>query len=906
MASKEIVYIGNFDKSKYIFNTYSNITFEELYKNPDVSKERNTENNNEIITQGNYLYLFNNPHTINFIFPDGKIQDIFLANIRQFLFINGDIEGEYAIEVSNDGKNYKRSNDLSESFTFKYIRYVNSLIDQEEFTISNRYKTYDDELSLQDLSINYESYLEESNFVKNKENFFLKTNERKDFFTFISEHLKKNKTLALCGLEGIGKTSSILAYLKCFRLSYYYFNVKAIEKLLRENENQKIIKILLREMYHFIVFHDAENYLEKIKKILEKNYTAMDILKEIIQLITSKVETIVIDQYKTKFDEDYKILMNIINSNNKNKIIIVSSMNEDDIRKSIIISIKYALNLIAEKPKLDYYYIIKLVEVSEEDKNDLNNNQKTLLEEFGNLYIYYYKILNRKNKNPRKEFKKEIEAEINNKINEYFTNKNIQEMINIYDFIIMKDNEELNLIDCYKKIQCIPLRYFSLKIKDNNIINFSNLKKDSKILVKSSFDYIKEYFLYSYENVLINISNNNKDNTSINQESINFEKLFGYYLWVMKNRLEINNIKITDYLKVNSIFEIKDEYITTLKDKIKHLKENKSILILQYDQNAKFYDVGILEKKKYYYNLYLFQATISKDTEERLTITRLNDTVNYINGLLLTKLNIVIKNNYFFYIFDNRKPDYATINYCERNNINYLLFDISNLRLIGDLKGKPLYYYLPYFKYSEEFNKAERMIEITKLQFLDANEKNLKNTLTFLNKKRDLMKKEKKGERKKIKEINELYEYEKKLNNDKKTYRNYEREEYIINNFLLSNEFQNEKIFGISYKKFENVDLEFTDVQETNLFDLCEKERDKYKVFKISQIKIPQLNNFKPEFGCYIIFCTKENKKYYFDFINNNCIDLDNKSYNYISGKNLISFGNFYSIIFLDKRINID
>ena len=103
------------------------------------------------------------------------------------------------------------------------------------------------------------------------------------------------------------------------------------------------------------------------------------------------------------------------------------------------------------------------------------------------------------------------------------------------------------------------------------------------------------------------------DNSNVNQESINLEKFFGYFLWGFRGNIKINGTNIVSYQKVNSIFEINNECISSLKEQLKNLKQNNSILILQKFQNAKFFDVGILEKKNDYYNLYLIQVTEKKE-----------------------------------------------------------------------------------------------------------------------------------------------------------------------------------------------------------------------------------------------------------------------------------------------------
>ena len=110
-----------------------------------------------------------------------------------------------------------------------------------------------------------------------------------------------------------------------------------------------------------------------------------------------------------------------------------------------------------------------------------------------------------------------------------------------------------------------------------------------------------------------------------------------------------------------------------------------------------------------------------------------------MNGFFVFKFKTKIKNNYFCYIFDFLSPDNASISFCEKNYIDYFLFNAETLSLNeNNLDLKPLKYYLPVFKYSEYFSKFQRMVDIQKLKF-NQNEKQLdeklKETKNFLKKK---------------------------------------------------------------------------------------------------------------------------------------------------------------------------
>ena len=583
-------------------------------------------------------------------------------------------------------------------------------------------------------------------------------------------------------------------------------------------------------------------------------------------------------------------------------------MNEDDIRKSIVISLQWALKISKKKPVLDYYYIIELVKVRETELNLLSDNEKKLLNEFGNLYIYYYKIKSEINRNSNIDvniiFKNEIKKEMDNKIKEFFYNSQSSDLLDTFINLILNDNKEIELKDCIQFIDKIPLRYFIFKHKDMNIIHFSELNSADKISFNGAFVYIREYFLRYFHSIITEKANNdlNKSNEK-NQDSINLERFFGYFLWTFRGVIRINQTNIVDHIIINSLIDMKEEFEDSLSSKIKKLNNNECLLILQKEQNAKMFDIGILEKKNKKFNLYLSQVTNKKDSNERITLTGLNDNANYLNGFFISKFNIQFQNNYFCYIFNYNDPDTTTMDYCQINNLDYFSFDSQKLILYGNLSLKPFNYYLPAFKYIEQLGKTERMINIEKIQFFDCKENldnNLEITKKFLNRKRELMK----AKDPNIEEINDLLNYERSLNKVKKISTNYERKEFIINNYLLSNEYKNKKIYGISYKRKES-DIKFEKNEKENLFELCGKDMIIDDIFQVDKLKILHFNQLKPEFGCYIVFKSFNNKKYYFDFISNKYYDLEDKSEESFQGKKLIGQGDFYSIMFLNKNINI-
>jgi hypothetical protein len=310
-AKKQLIKLGFYDEENCKFMANESISFKDLYsQNKDKIKKDDLDN--ELIQVGDFIYLYNNPHIICFILPceqekekEEIKKEIFVANINQFTFLNNKFGFGFKKTISDDNINYSSGLVISECFKAKYIKYVNAVIDKEDFICSTKYVSNKDSLGLNDLSINYKYYLENSNLVDDDNNFFIKSAKREEFFELLNKYIKsKDQLLALCGLEGIGKTASILGYLKKCKLSYYYFNVKAIDKLLSSNKKQEVIKVLLTETYNFI--GQIFSYIgETYRHIQEQEHISTGKLDKLSSEVTSQEErNTQIEKMKQKYIDD--------------------------------------------------------------------------------------------------------------------------------------------------------------------------------------------------------------------------------------------------------------------------------------------------------------------------------------------------------------------------------------------------------------------------------------------------------------------------------------------------------------------------------------------------------------------------------------------------------------------------
>ena len=79
----EVIYLGYYDDKnhKFMLNSTSKVSFEDLYKIKNPNQAKIDKNKNELINEKDNLnikYLFNNPHNIKFSFPGGEKKEIYI------------------------------------------------------------------------------------------------------------------------------------------------------------------------------------------------------------------------------------------------------------------------------------------------------------------------------------------------------------------------------------------------------------------------------------------------------------------------------------------------------------------------------------------------------------------------------------------------------------------------------------------------------------------------------------------------------------------------------------------------------------------------------------------------------------------------------------------------------------
>lgn len=391
-----------FNEEELCFYLEDKVTKIEEFFNKHKSDE-NTKIKGEkyLIQIQNKIYPLISPAKVIFIFPDETKKEIFIACYEHIRAILEKYNSYDFFYNKDDNDNYIKFIIQEIAFIYPVKKIKISIKEHKEiYNLNNEIINTYSELNPKNLSIAYKKYLKLSYNIKGNSNFFNYTNERKSFFEYLDSKLTQNNIfIPICGPEGIGKTSSILAYCKMKIESYYfYYNVRTFSDLLKNNKKEEIKQLLIEELSHCCLLAKQLHYtIENILKYHSYNCNPIEFLINILSNIKI-LRVLIIDQYKTAFDEEYKYLKQLVKVYKPYmNIILLSSMNEDDVKLSIIKGIKKE-KMTDDNFFLEYLYISKLAYISEDYKNSLSEAEKDTLELFGNLYSIYYEIIEFKKK----------------------------------------------------------------------------------------------------------------------------------------------------------------------------------------------------------------------------------------------------------------------------------------------------------------------------------------------------------------------------------------------------------------------------------------------------------------------------------------------------------------------------
>ena len=873
-----------YDEKNHIFYLpdQSN-TYEAFYK----EKVKNNEELGKMITYKTYkFYVSENSKFIKFI-DDDKEYNIFISNGEQLSFIMENFGFKKYIVL----KNGVETNKTLFSFDFDTVKKVKNYLKEEEYIKANKPLNNTSNILLESLSILYDKYQKYEVLIKE----FLLTEERKNFFKKLKSLLSNSNFVSICGPKSIGKTTSLLYFQKIYYSRSLYINLSYCKKLYETKRTEELYLTICKELFNCLTFQEVNQVYLFLEK--QQYNSLMDLLYKLIAHIsgnyTRKFFFFIIDQYKEKIDKNNDIIEQIKNTLSNNKklyFIICNSLNEKDYRK--------ALQLYHKNPNsffLNYLFVNKLVTVTEKDLINLNEEEKQLLLKCGNLFQYLYKINEgKKYKVSLDAIQKDIIKEIKDEINQYYEENDSRKIINNIREIHSILDRNIPYDRLFNVLNIFPLKYFIFTIDSKDIFSITDITENSNISLKFNFPIVME----SLNDILYQ---NKKLINSINYQTNNyldFENDFNEFLWFSRFNYQYEMCHIKEKIEINSIVKMKVEdkkfynfAIETMKNK------NDSILIIQKEKNAQYFDTAILKlvnKSEKKYELYLFQETNKKGANERLCSVLLNTLKYYLRMLFKVDLKINIEEVHFSYVFKGESPDNTTINYCITNRINYILYYESTRTLEkSDIDDK----IVSSFFYLQSPNiMIDRSIELTTLELnkkLKANEikQEFDKLNNFLNKKRDNKAEKMKNLQEKINSV---------VSFDKVDFRKNNYIELLLDEELMEND---TSIVGISYKidtKTKNLlkEINLSSIELKNFLDLI-------KVFgdNLSILSVTKINDFGwdwvPSFRCALLAIDNNNTKIYFDIKNKISYRLNDKK----EMNNLDLKSTFYMIIFANSKM---
>ena len=872
------------EKQKKFYLPDNSISFENLF---EAQKSKGCE---EIYYYNKQpIFISNSSKVIKFICDDGEY-NIFITNREQVFFLIGFFKfDKYLIYKDNEEKQY-----ILDSLDFNIIKKVKNFLKEKEFLEANKNFDDDNNVPLNSLSILYDKY---QKYDINSKTFDL-TNERNDFFKSLIQLLSNKNFLLICGPKSIGKTTSLLYFMKKHYLrKYFYINLSYCKKLLMQKEEEENLNLAIcKELFNCLTFEDvnkiySELSLKKFDSVME---LLLELIKNLAQAFPSTIIYIVIDQYKEKIDKNNVIIGKIKYFLNKAKnfsAIICNSLNEKDFRKALQLYLKNKNDFF-----MDYLFINKLATVPEKYIKELKEEEQDLLLKCGNLYKYYYEIIKNKNDITIEEIEQKIKAEITEEINGYYSNNDTKEIMDFIRKIHLNINKPLAFDDLKNMLYLFPLKYFYINVNQKSLFKITEINNESSIIINFSYPIVIETIndiFYLKKDEKINLINN----FDVQKEAIELEENFNDFLWMSRFNYFYYDCNIKERISISSIIKMKKKDKEIYENALANLKnKNDSILITQYEPNAAYFDTGILkflDKEKNLYELYLFQETIHKHSDERLCEIFLNTLKHFLKLLYKYNLNIEIEDVCFGYVFKGENPDQQTKNYCQENQINYMEYYESKRKLIiSDINNKieSVFHYL---RFPRDMTK-----NTIKLKSLDIYYKKKINIEEEYNKLNVFLQKKRDRKKSILEKIDK--DIKKACNFDNLDFRKNNYKELLLNEELMEN---NNSIIGVSYQVDSNTKqllqkINMSQTEKKNLFNLVKDFGNELSI--LSVIQIDNLSfNWKPSFRCAILEVDENNNKYYYDTSQKKLYSLQTKK----EKTNLSIESTFYMIIFVNSKL---
>ena len=286
------------------------------------------------------------------------------------------------------------------------------------------------------------------------------------------------------GASGKGKSITLIGALKYsvshIEIGTLYVNCKTLKVLFEKHQFKLITRILTDEIV-FLFYKDYDGYQRCFKKIKSFNFLSNTSFWPLIDSIleecscSNKNHIIGFDQYNESIDLE-KQLDNLekkyLKNKKKFKFIVISSMNETDVRLQKI-------NLLFEQNNIKNVY--ELDTLCENFKTNFNPNEIDVFKKLGKTFKAFNEIQLISNKEELKEYLKEKKKKYLYKMISFYKNGGKKEKFNInlseedimntsednyIKFFSFKINYKYSKDEILQLIKFIPFRFFN--ITENN------------------------------------------------------------------------------------------------------------------------------------------------------------------------------------------------------------------------------------------------------------------------------------------------------------------------------------------------------------------------------------------------------------------------------------------------------
>lgn len=440
---KKFCSLFNIENDEIIFYFYNSLFNLELYNLKDKTKEIKE------VCSTYEIYEIIKGRDSNFYYGNKKIKKY---NISPFMIKNNKI-------------------------TLNYYPEILEKIDFEDKYIYN--ESNEKSFIPKSFGNNFYSYFPDLDATQNKDQKikYINTKKRIDLTIFINEYLQDNKILKLTGPSGIGKSFFLLC-LSRTTYNYLYLNLSSLNDLANENQNVKLINMIITELNRLKLSEenkkDLNDYFEGLK-IVDLDAIIQFLINYFIK--QNKAIKIIMDQFKTKYFKSWEKLEDSVNNSKaKIKLLICSSINDHNIRDSVCrcinnfiqkeknnLNIKEESKVISKIVSSEYFYISSLFD--KESLNQLYSSENNIQIKEQNKIIY-----ESFDYNPKYVLDINKADKIGEKINS-IKDKIKQKFQDFYEL----DKDDVNL-----KLKLSSLRRYigkKLPIKDfNNIISNFSLK----------------------------------------------------------------------------------------------------------------------------------------------------------------------------------------------------------------------------------------------------------------------------------------------------------------------------------------------------------------------------------------------------------------------------------------------